>query len=108
MTLTNQNVDDLLFVMSHGCDIYKSQTATINSSLNYELCRDNLAAGDNLDNTEMLYDFDNTSNIKHDAKYSIDFYNSYARLALSKSNLTQKQMLNCVHNLAQELKNQGV
>lgn len=107
MTLTNQNVENLLFVMSRGCDIYKSQTATINSSLNYELCRDNLATGDDLDNTEMLYDFDNASNVKHDAKYSIDFYDSRTHLALSNSYLSQAQMLKYVHNLAQKLKNTG-
>ena len=38
MTLTEQNVEDLIYATDHGVNISKTQKATISATLNAEMC----------------------------------------------------------------------
>lgn len=108
MKLTEQNIQDLIYVLDHNADISKQQKATVSASLNAEMCENELNTNSDLSNDATLYDFDNVSDVEPNSIYNVIYEDRANNILVNKTSLSESDMLKCVHNLAESIhKNSG-
>lgn len=105
MKLTEQNIQDLIYVLNHNADISKQQKATVSASLNAEMCENELNPDSDLSNDATLYDFDNVSDVKPGSVYNVIYEDRVNNIMVNQTNLSESDMLKCVHNLAKLIRN---
>lgn len=105
MTLTKQNVEDLIYATDHGVNISKTQKATISATLNAEMCENELNIDSDLSTDATLYDFDNVSEVEPSAVYDIDYEDRAKDILFAQYQLSESSMLKYVHQLVNIIRN---
>lgn len=105
MTLTKQNVEDLIYATDHGVNISKTQKATISATLNAEMCENELNTDSDLSTDTTLYDFDNVSEVEPSAVYDIDYEDRVKDILFAQYQLSESSMLKYVHQLVNIIRN---
>ena len=105
MTLTKQNVEDLIYATDHGVNISKTQKATISATLNAEMCENELNTDSDLSTDATLYDFDNVSEVEPSAVYDIDYEDRAKDILFAQYQLSESSMLKYIHQLVNIIRN---